>query len=291
MSTSSSPTEARRSTFFLRAGLLAFAVVGLLAAGSFGWRHLSADLASRYKVPVGPYTEDVPPQIGNIHGVRLSIPAHYLFFPVEYDGESVWAPRHDKPVRTFDSQISNFAVYVQWPAFRPRLPENEKSYHASLREPGAHDWFRVALVARPDAPDLVASPQLDNGLARILKGYLNHPERYRIPKDVRYEIRGIDPRLQLSVALPVGPRTEKFHSWNKVFYWTGDKDRHVSTLIKCWNGSFSNPRTVAECRHSFELPEIKSDITITYKANWLPQWREIEANARSLILSFQVPPQ
>jgi hypothetical protein len=251
-----------------------------------------------YKVPVGPYTQDVPPQIGNIHGVRLSIPAHYLFFPVEYEGESVWAPRHDKPVRTFDSQISNFAVYVQWPDFKPRLPENEKSYHASLREPGAHDWFRLALVARDikafprsDAPGLVAPPRVDNGLARILKGYLNHPERYGIPKDVRYEIRGTDPRLQLNVALPVGPQTERFHSWNKALYWAGDKDRRVSTLIECWNGAFSNPRTVAECRHSFELDELKSKVTITYKANWLPLWREIEAKTRSPILSFQVPHQ
>ncbi len=239
----------KRRRGLLMVGLLTLVLAGLLAVISAGWNLLAARLESRHKVPVGPYTQEVPSRTGSIHGVRLNIPEHYLFFPVEYDGESVWTPGQEQPVRTFDSQISNFAVYVQWPEFKPRLPDNEKSYLASLREPGAHDWFRVALVARnfkpsssADTQKLAATPQVDNGLARILNGYLNHPERYGIPKGIHYEVIMPDVQSGLNPAIPIGPGAEKSRIWNKALYWEGDRDHRVNSLIECGHGALPDPR-------------------------------------------------
>ena len=36
-------------------------------------------------IPISPYGQTSPPKLGAVHGVRLAIPANYLFFPVEYE--------------------------------------------------------------------------------------------------------------------------------------------------------------------------------------------------------------
>lgn len=279
-SVSVSPTP-RSGSLSRRIGLLLVVVLITWIAFAAGWRYLRAQYPSPIKVPVSPYSENVPPRIGNINGTKLSIPAQYLFFPVEYVGESVWEPRKDKPQRTFDSGIGNFAIYVQWPTLAPRNPKNEQSFQASVRSGMAHDWIRVGVVAQPKS-------RFPNGYANHVKYDLeNKIKNHNPPGNPRYEMKGLDPKLGLNWAIPVGTGTDKATMWNMVMYWNGDPEKSVTTYIACDNGSFPNPNVVAECRQEFLLPELKVDIAASYKINLLPHWRAIEDEVRKLILSFQ----
>lgn len=270
-----------------RIGLLLIAVLIAWIAFSVGWRYLRAQFPSPNKVSVSPYSENVPPRIGNINGTPISVPAHYLFFPMEYMGESVWEPRKDKPVRTFDNGIGNFAIYVQWPALNPRSPKNEPSYQESIHNWKAHDWIMVGVQANP--PTRVA-----NGYANSLRYDIeNKIDNYRPLGNPRYEMRGLDPKLGLNSAVPVGPGTERRSGWNLTLYWAGNAQQSVPTYIQCSNGSFTTTGLVTEagpaarCTHEFQLPELKADIRATYTINLLPHWRAIESEVRKLILSFQ----
>lgn len=98
-------------------------------------------------IPLSPYVRPTPPKLGAVHGVPLAIPANYLFFPVEYEGEDSWAPKKTKPVRTPESEISSFSVYVHWPTLLPREDSNEASYKNSFKTLGLrpHDWLMISI--------------------------------------------------------------------------------------------------------------------------------------------------
>lgn len=226
------------------------------------------------------------PTIGNMNGVKLSIPYGYRQFPMEYEDESVWEPKKEHPFRTFDSRINNFSIHVQWPTLEPRSPKNEASFLHSSNILGAHGWLVVGINAKDLRNPSSSLPDL--GLSGRLRNRLTHPERSRTPAGVRHELKGLDPITGLQIAVPVGAGSEKRQMWNDALYWNGDRDQTISTYIECPHGAFSSPDVVGSCHHSFVIQELKSEVAITYKANLLPQWREIQAKTQQLIMSFKV---
>jgi hypothetical protein len=236
--------------------------------------------------------------IGSMNSVKLSIPREYLFFPVEYLGETVWAPRKDKPKRTYASKIGNFSAYVEWPTMRPRQPDSEASYYKSFK--GESDWLMVSVQTREDADPAqeqsrreATKRRVDNGPARVLKGYLFELHRYGAPPTVKYEHRGFDEKLRLYSALPMGAGSEYAAGWNEALHWNGDLNGIVDTLIRCQNGVFKSP-AVRKCEHRYELPALDGYAVIRYRQDLLPQWRDIETKTRQLFnffaLAEELPP-
>ncbi|MBK9018628.1 MAG: hypothetical protein IPL72_00945 [Sulfuritalea sp.] len=85
--------------------LLCAALIGRRRSPNCG---AGAEQRSFLGIPISPYEQNTPPRLGAAHGVRLAIPANYLFFPVEYEGEDSWAPKKTKPVRTPESEKNSF---------------------------------------------------------------------------------------------------------------------------------------------------------------------------------------
>ncbi|OHC62527.1 MAG: hypothetical protein A2045_11465 [Rhodocyclales bacterium GWA2_65_20] len=286
--------------FLLCAGLIGSAVAYKLYVGGTG-----ENPRSFLGIPISPYEQTTPPKLGAVHGVRLAIPANYLFFPVEYEGEDSWAPKKTKPVRTSESEISSFSVYVQWPSLLPRQDRNEESYQDSFKTRGLrpHEWLMISVephnLKPPTSPggiNYMLEDRPDNYLGRRTRSSFDllvpiNPLR---PKDispqVQFEYRA-QPVFDLQSAIPVGPGTEWAQHWNKAIYWQGIPGAVVTTYIQCTRGkNVSGNELAGDCKHSFELKEFKANVQVNYTANLLPQWRSIEEQARRLMLSFRGDP-
>ncbi len=248
------------------------------------------------------------PRRGQINGVPISVPLEYMtYYPVEYKDKSIWeGPKSGdkKPEeRTYDDAIGAFAIYAHWPDMQPRNPDNWLSF-LKRDDGGEHPWMSIGVVddyaRHPRPPE---SP--DNGLARELRvvieilakypRYIIDPtdpgqERRIKAGELRYETRGKDLTTDLLWAEPVGPGTARFDTWNKALYWQGDINGTVTDLIECDNGKLPNPKHFQKCHHKYLLPEWGAYVLFSYPRSWLPQWRELKAGVRQLLLTFQVTP-
>lgn len=235
---------------------------------------------------------------GNLNGIPIAVPSNYLYFPFEYLDKSIWeAPKPgDKPYsqRTYEDSVGGFSIYVHWPDMQPRHQKNNLIF-LTKDENGGNDWLMVSVhsdyISIPRPPKTV-----DNGLARVLKGKIKYLENKlvnggpwgkREKVQVRYEQRGQDKVTGLNWAIPVGPYTELFHTWNEALYWQGDKETVVTDLIECDIGKFSNPNSYQKCRHKFEFPGMKTYVILSYPRTWLSQWRELKAKSQTLLLGFK----
>ena len=246
----------------------------------------------------------IPIRKGNINGVPIAVPSNYLYFDFEYNDKSIWEarkPGDKKPEeRTFDDAVGALTPHVRWPDMQPRSPETEQRFW-NHDKPGGDVWLMIGVSAYgPDAKgrDLGWAPVLRDKIKRLGDGWWENTNeqdsatgRYKRPTGVRYELRGTDPVTGLQWAQPVGPGTEHFELWNKTLYWQGALNGYVSDMIACYNGKMRNPNSDQKCRHRFKLPEWGASISVTYPRSLLPQWRELKAKTRALVLSFQAEPQ
>ncbi|WP_018145034.1 hypothetical protein [Thioalkalivibrio sp. AKL6] len=248
-----------------------------------------------------------PIRKANINGVPIAIPSNYLaLVGIEYKDQSTWAPRDpDTPKpdeRTFEDEAHAFTLAVRWPDLKPRSPETRKSYWTK-GDPDGDPWLQIGLGAYSD-PDAIGR---DLGWAPVVRGRIEMIEgrthTRRLPPrtsselwgetetvHIRYEMRGTDPETGLKWAEPVGPGTERFHTWNQTLHWQGDLDGYVSDMIRCYNGQMPRPDARPVCRHRFKLPEWGARLAVTYPRDQLPQWRKIRSAVRDLILDLEAAP-
>lgn len=270
--------------------------LALVLAGLYGLAQHTLPYRNFMGIPIGPFGYSDTPVVGRFNGVKLAIPANYIYFPFEYEGESVWDPKSKKPEHTEDSAVNNVALQVHWPSMQPRTPENAKSYEAAQDRRWPSDWMIVGVqinVPPPTDPTTGKPIVLEgNGSWRVLRGRIERLQSTHLwfPKgtdpSVHYELKGRDRSLDLDVATPVGKGSEKSALWNETLYWDGH-DTTVSTLIECPNGAYPDPKVVGSCEHRFDLPELNSDITVRYSPNHLHEWRRIQAEVARLIISFR----
>ncbi len=279
--------------------ILAFIGAALLLtlAGLYGLAQHTLPYRNFMGIPIGPFGYSDTPVVGRFNGVKLAIPANYIYFPFEYEGESVWDPKSKKPDHTEDSAVNNVALQVHWPSMQPRTPENAKSYEAAQDRRWPSDWMIVGLQVPPNtqpANSATEKPSVieGSGFRRRLQGQI---ERLRsthlwfpkgVDSSVRYELQGRDRSLGLDVATPVGKGSEKSALWNETLYWDGQGE-FVATLITCPHGAYPDPKIVGRCEHEFVLPELNSQISISYSPNHLHEWRRIQAEVSRLIISFR----
>jgi len=238
---------------------------------------------------------------GNLNGIPISVPSNYLYyFPFEYLDKSIWEPPKPGDIpyseRTHDDGVAAFSLYVHWPDMQPLNGDNFISYLNNDHSAEA-GWLMISIKAhgftrRPRPPKAK-----DNGNARVLKGIIKRlaespvdggPWGQREKVRVHYELQGEDTATGLQWAVPVGPYTDLFHTWNDALYWQGDKETVVTDLINCYNGKMSNPKSYHQCEHYFEYPEMKTSVNLSYPRTWLPQWRELKAKSKTLLQDFIV---
>lgn len=269
----------------------------MLLAGLF----LAYEMKRSYDRP--PYDGDETRK-GNLNGIPIGIPRKYLYyFPVEYIDKSIWEPPKPGDIaygeRTYDHQIAAFSLYLHWPDRQPKNGHNFVSYIN-----GNHSiddgWLMISIQAQGFTRHPRPPKAKDNGNARVLKGRIKRlaerpvdggPWRQTEKVRVHYELQGVDIATGLQWAVPVGPYTELYHTWNDALYWQGDKETVVTDLISCYNGKMSNPKSYHKCEHYFEYPEMKTYVNLSYPRNWLPRWRELKAESKMLLQSFIVNTQ
>ncbi|WP_019623796.1 hypothetical protein [Thioalkalivibrio thiocyanoxidans] len=307
------------------AGRLALIVVVLAAiwlAGSALWSGLARPwfaevgvfdaLHEIYGEPPRLEIQEFSPPIrkANINGVPIAIPSNYLaLVGIEYKDQSIWAPRNpDTPTpdeRTLEDDAQAFSLYVRWPDMAPRSPETQSSFW-TRDDPDGDIWLLVGVVAisgfrrdgqfsyelrreHGDWAPVVRGviERLDEG-ERITNEWDEEKGRYRCLKDVRYEMRGTDSETGLQWAEPVGPGTENFELWNQTLYWKGDLDDVVTDYFRCQTGNMVKPRFVHTCHYNFTIPEWGASVSFRYPRSRLPEWREMKAAVRDLILGLEV---
>ncbi|WP_019612256.1 hypothetical protein [Thioalkalivibrio sp. AKL7] len=292
-------------------GIVAFAIVGVMLTHNpiTQWLH---DYAGTESLDGSLQDSTVGIRKANINGAPIAIPSNYLaLVGIEYKDQSTWAPRDpDTPrpdERTFEDDAHAFSLYVRWPDLVPRTSETQSSYWTK-DEPDGDVWLLIGVVAlsgflrdgqfsyelRREHGDWAPVVQgvierLDEG-ERITREWDEQKGRYRYLKDVRYEIRGMDPATGLQWAEPVGPGTDNYELWNETLYWKGDLDGVVTDYFRCQTGNMVNPRSVHKCQYKFTIPEWGVRVAFRFPRDKLPEWRKMKSSVRDLILGFKVDP-
>jgi hypothetical protein len=229
-----------------------------------------------------------PPAIGQINGVKISIPRYYLTPGLEYEGENFWEGKRRTFTPTFDSPIKDFGIRLRVSNLEPiRTQQDEADYINFGHTPetryknSSEMWMLVAVYA-----DRYRS----NWLQGLRNSYdADDATNRRIGPFTR------QPELEFGLAHSVSPHpvddgVPQHSGWGQDFYYD---ETSKATLILC-----QTSRMVVEpyliltsCSHFFILPELKAVAEAIYTKNDLHRWREIEGHLKSIFHSFIANPQ
>lgn len=218
--------------------------------------------------------------IGDLGGVPVSIPRPFAHF-VEYDDDphfmekEGWVP----PERTYQSKIRSFGFEVRFPDM---ASEDMKTHEERLKKDIFNTmWMRVGVDAGEDY-----GSSGDVAFERYLQNYLN-PNRKRfvygrLPNKTfgltGYTPIDVDKSLREQV---IGGASIR----DKNIYYAKNKDGRITTFIECGN----KKHRAVNCRQSFNLgPLMKVRVSVSYRKELLPHWREIQSSVSKVFRSFQV---
>lgn len=268
-----------------------------------------------------------PPQqndiIGNMNGVKLTVPYGYQEYGSEYSGESVWKPLKNPPERTYQSGLDSISISAKYPSMQHKNENNNlQSYYRSAEHPGSSkEWLSITVQSEYEnkSPEAIQAMEefkrTKGGLKGIILPIINngvwlsiHPddsnrldETYTKSADGVYTkhelltyVQRFEPALGLHHAIATGPRAREPQLRNNDYYWVGDATLtgKVTTEIDCVNGVFA-PTVSAfahRCTHRYEIPELHADVVIYYHLDLLPHWQDIQTKTQALILSFKHQP-
>jgi hypothetical protein len=217
------------------------------------------------------------PGIGSIHGVRIMIPAEYKFFPVEYQGDEIWAnpPRRHAPGP--DVPISSFSLLLHLPDFGPLNSSNRASW-AGLngREAKRNEW----IVTGGEPIDGIGrdSSQWFSGFIGRMMGAESD---WRRKQGWHFERQ---PGLVngLVYEKKIGPDYSKISTDNiDIFY---DANRST-TYIVCGAG-VTAPGGAHSCTQWFLIEKLGLLASAYYTRANLDRWMEIQRNVVELVDSF-----
>jgi hypothetical protein len=219
------------------------------------------------------------PGIGAIHGVRIRIPAEYKFFPVEYEGDEIWArpPRRHAPGP--DVPISSFSLLLHLPDFGPLTSANRASW-AGLngRDARRNEW--IVTGGEPiEGVERDSSRWFSGFIGRRMDGQID----WRRKQGWHFERQ---PELVngLVYEKKIGPDYSKISTDNvDIFY---DVDRST-TYIVCGAGTIA-PGGANTCKQWFLIGKLGLLASASYTRANLDKWMEIQRNVIGLVESFSL---
>lgn len=234
------------------------------------------DPPDRLSYPLKPKAK---PAVGNMAGVKLSIPHHYLLAGVHYKGEEVWTrSRPPAPPRTFESEIEDFSIRLRQSTLKPITTRQDwvdyQEYGRTAHPQTNNRWLTVGF--HPDAFALNDE---------MLKGLVN---RYMVD-----DVTGWGPFIPQDMDVhglkhAKSTREEKSSvvQADELFY----DNATWNTFITCSNNRRKVPPfdVFSHCWHSFPVPELKAVAKAFYNKDDLPRWREIEHAIKDIAHSFIV---
>ncbi|MBS0159464.1 MAG: hypothetical protein JSS26_12885 [Nitrospira sp.] len=253
----------------------------LLLVGEFALQSsaIAEDSPGRASFPL---EADAKPAIGQIAGIKLSIPHHYMPRGVHYKGESVWKPEKTHPPRTFESEIEDFGILLRQSTYQPVQTVTDwldyQAYFRTFPHPADNLWLLMDVF-----PSIYRGT---NGTLRhIYDNYMKedpHPLHWGpfIPQEG--EVSG------LKRAVSAKPEAERsIGEVDELLYdpttWT--------TVVTCSSYHQDIPPFAlrSRCKHYFTVSEIQSVAKVHFEKADLVRWSEREGEIRKVIRSFIVP--
>lgn len=222
------------------------------------------------------------PVIGDLGGVPVAIPKPYANF-VEYDGDPHFMEKRKAPppTRTQDSKLASFGFEIRFPDMEPVTAKTEAAKRNATIQTTM--WMRVGIDSNSHY-----GAAGDQSLERYFEAIADpraHRYRYEPLPNETYGLSGFT---------PVGTNLSRRNlggggaDWNdKNIYVHRGQDGRVDTYIACSNMTHS----AAVCEQHFSLlPAMRIRVSVSYRKDLLPQWREIQASVTQVILGFRINP-
>lgn len=222
------------------------------------------------------------PVIGDLGGVPVSIPKPYANF-VEYDGDPHFLEKRKGPIpkRTHESKLASFGFEVRY----PDMANVNEETASERRQKNIHNtmWMRVGVNSH-SAYGGAGDEFLDKRVLAITD-----------PKAHRYAYKPLPEKVHGLIGYyPVGPDESKRlqqvggADMNDVnLYYFQSETGQTDTYIECSNMAHA----AAQCEQVFNLrPEMRIHVTVGYRRDLLPHWREIQSSVSKVILGFRVSP-
>jgi hypothetical protein len=214
------------------------------------------------------------PGIGSIHGMRLEIPAEYVFFPVEYDGDEIWTQPQKRHEPGPDVPIRSFSLLLHYPNFAPLSDQNRDSWNGR-KGPNAraNEWIDVGV--RPidgignDAP---------LWFSKFIKDRMDTQVSGR-PENDWYFKRQPGLVYGLVSEKKIGPDYSKISMENADIFYDEDRSR---TYIKCGAGAGGEKF----CKQEFIINKLDVLVTAHYSRDNIKDWRVIQNQVSAIVLSF-----
>ncbi|SIO54679.1 hypothetical protein SAMN05444172_3148 [Burkholderia sp. GAS332] len=214
------------------------------------------------------------PGIGSIHGVRIMIPAEYKFFPVEYQGDEIWAnpPRRHAPGP--DVPISSFSLLLHFPDFRPLKSENRASWVGlNGREAKYNEWIVIG-AERITGIGRDSSKWFSGFIGRRMDAEID----WRRKKGWHFE-RQAELVNDLVYEKKIGPDYSKISGDNVDIFYDANRS---TTYIVCGAGAGG----AKSCDQWFVIENLGLLVRAYYARKNLDKWMEIQRHVVELIDSF-----
>jgi hypothetical protein len=222
-----------------------------------------------------------PPIIGNINGMKLSIPKTYLVISaLRYagEGQTLTQPRQMMP--SFESQIRKFVIRLRLSTLRPTktlgdlydLNNTQTKFapNGKLTSSYYETWTNISI-----SPEHYLE---GNGVEKEKNEWLNNESSH-----------GPFVRQDAPVAGLVHEESAQPARGDLSHYEFFYDEETRKTFIFCQSGHSSlHAMTYDDCSQVFIIPELKAMAEATYTKKDLPRWREIEEATQKIVHSFIV---
>lgn len=221
------------------------------------------------------------PTIGMLGGVPVSIPKPYANF-VEYDGDREWMETNKgaSPTRTFASKLSSFGFELRFPHME--VMSDTTTLHASKED--VYSTMRMRVGVNSNSAYGSAGDTALEAYISSIPSQQGHPYRFEKLPEAHYGLTGYT-----SVGVDVTRRNVigMADMNDKNIYFHRDQKGKADAYIECSNMLHA----AARCELRFNmLPEMHGLVSVNFRKELLPHWREIQSSVHTVILGFRVNP-
>lgn len=214
------------------------------------------------------------PLVGNFSGTTLRVPADHVW---------IWERDRDatKRAHSCGSALRSALIQLRWPEMKPRNSETAadfKKYHSGAT--GDSQWIEIGMTQATPRARLSLESQRDWAMFR------SRPNE--LPTGVEFEYRR-DTVTGLNIAYP-RMQVKEGHAWNRRFYSDSfDQHHRPAVFISCMTGpQYRPPSWTPLCEQPLDEPGFEQvHLSIVYRQNLLPHWREINRDVRSYLRDIQ----
>lgn len=232
--------------------------------------------------------------LGNMNGVELKIPKKYQHYPVKYSGQDIWASDYKPSTsNSYKSGVDSISIILKWPSMESMHQNDNFSSYKNRYSSESTKWISFSVQSRFEnlSPEKIQErinyrkTVLRSGITGILLHNLDNTHR-TLSVGASFVNQGLDSLTGLQFAVIEGVNISKPQLWNSIYYWDGNTDEKISTLIKCPNGTFKQG-IYPKCTHYFELDEFNADIRVYYDKRLVSEWSAIQRQVGNFINSMK----